>query len=134
MEMDHEFKLQLKKDIARAILVILSLASVFGLAALRFQRVSILDVTKPQTNSYWLVLLPGQKHKVQLPAQGRYDTAEYNIRGLYGLLKVERQSVMRVPWTNSSRSLPLSDPSIEAAERINLLQKQRAVRRIEGGP
>ncbi len=127
----------MRKDIATAIRIIVCLAALGGLAALRFQRVNIVDLTKPQTKSYWRVLLPGQEHKVQLPALGRYDTAEYNIRGLYGLVKVDRQSVTRV-WTNASRSefraLPLSDPSIEAAERINLLQKQRRVWSPNGAP
>ncbi len=134
MEIDAEINLQLKKDIARAIVVILCLVALFGLAALRFQRVTIQNWAAHQTNCYWRVLLPGQKHKVQLPPNGNYATAEYNLKGLYGLLKVERHSVVRVPWTNTHWSLPLSDPSIEAAERINLLQKQGSVRRMESRP
>ncbi len=134
MAIDREFKLQFKKDVARAIVLILGLAALFGLAALRFQRVTIQNWAAHQTNSYWRVLLPGQKPKMQHPPNGNYATAEYNIKGLYGLLKVQRQSVIRVPWTNSHWSLPLSDPSIEAAERINLLQKQRRVSRPNGAP
>ena len=121
----------MRKDIARAVKVIACLAALCGFAELRFQRVKIQDATTQQTNSYWRVLLPGQEHKVQLPVKGNYATAEYNIKGLYGLLNVERQSVTRLIWTNESRSHPLSDPGIEAAERINLLQKQPPLRSVE---
>ncbi len=128
----------MRKDIASAVRIIACLAALCGLAALRFQKVTIQDVATPQTNSYWRVLLPGQEHKVPLPAKGRYETAEYNIRGLYGLFKVDRKSVTRATLTNLNwgkvGSPPLSDPSIEAAERINLLQKQRQVWRTNGVP
>ncbi len=125
----------MRKDFVSVLGIMICVAALCGLAALRFQKVTIQNVTSQQTNSYWQVLFPGQERERPLPVIGRYETAEYNIKGLYGLVKVDRRSVISASWTNQSWSnsgrLHLSDPSIEAAERINLQQMQQSVRRVE---
>ncbi len=131
METDRESAVDLKTGVANTLKLIFCLLALCGLTTLRFQKVTIYDSTRQRTNTYWVVQLPGKHHKVQIPEKGHYTTAEYNIRGLYGLLNVERRSLFVL--TNARRPLPLSDPSIEAAERINLLQKQGPVWR-KGSP
>jgi len=67
---------------------------------------------------------------VSLSEESSYKAVEYNIKGLYGLLKAERQSgaiiKVHLPLQNSP-----FDPSIEAAERINLLQMEATQQRFE---
>ncbi len=78
---------------------------------------------------------PVNSTKCGSPPPEAATTLRSAIRGLYGLLEVERRGGVRVAWTNAVREHhPLSDPSIEPAERTNLLQKQRAVRRTDGAP